>query len=316
MPKHSSSSSREALKEAAIAGLSRLGYQVSRQVGAGKFGIVFAAVNTLSDSRKNVAVKCIRKSPQTSQACLQEAHIWTQLEHPNILKLLAFFENNDFYFFESDLGTITLLEYLIWKKKLNLPEAREIFQDVAYGLQAMHQANIAHRDLKLENILLVDGRWKLCDFGFAIEFTEGEFSSYTCGSHHYVAPEIAERKPCLPRCTDAWALGCILYALLTGKMAFDAQSMWELKFKIVNCKYPKGYLNAIDDPQAVEIVHLLLKRDIQERLSVDQVVQEKWVQSDDHCMVDTNTDADTASVAKRRSSAMMEQPSTTRNLAR
>jgi len=95
----------------------------------------------------------------------------------------------------------------------------------------MHQKKIAHRDIKLENILMtsiVDPlECKLTDFGFASILDENHMFKDSLGSPNYMAPELIVKKPYGYK-VDVWACGCVLYSMLCGMMAFDGDSKKEL----------------------------------------------------------------------------------------
>ncbi|KAL1764088.1 sperm motility kinase W, partial [Sigmodon hispidus] len=92
---------------------------------------------------------------------------------------------------------------------------------VVSGVHYLHQRHIAHRDIKLENILIDRaGKVKLCDFGLAIQFTEGQMLEEVCGSLLYEAPEILARKPYDGLAVDMWSLGVVLYVLVTGEFPY------------------------------------------------------------------------------------------------
>jgi len=85
----------------------------------------------------------------------------------------------------------------------------------------MHKHKIAHRDLKLDNILIdSSGKIKLIDFGFAINCKENERLTSICGTSHYMDPDLACRKPYIGPAADVWAMGVTLFLLLTGDYPF------------------------------------------------------------------------------------------------
>lgn len=97
----------------------------------------------------------------------------------------------------------------------------------------MHSNNIAHRDLKLENIIIdKDKRIKIIDFGFATDWTKEDKSYLFCGTPSYMSPEIINNQKHSYFKADIWALGVILYALLSGKFPFKAQNDKDLYNKI------------------------------------------------------------------------------------
>lgn len=108
----------------------------------------------------------------------------------------------------------------------------------------MHECGIVHRDLKLDNIL-VDGRdrIKLIDYGFATKCGPSERLTFFCGTAPYMDPDLASKKPANGHAADVWALGVILFNLLSGRMPFFADFEADLFRRIQAAKYqwPRNY---------------------------------------------------------------------------
>lgn len=130
----------------------------------------------------------------------------------------------------------TILDRLHAAKYLNEPEARKYFLELISALRYLHSKDIAHRDLKLENLLL-DTKFvlKLSDFGFArkvsglMEMSPTDvatcLSNTFCGSAAYASPEILTHLPYDPKQSDVWASGVILYAMVYGRLPFNDTSL-------------------------------------------------------------------------------------------
>ena len=102
----------------------------------------------------------------------------------------------------------------------------------------MHSVDIVHRDLKLDNILInSNGKIKLIDFGFATKCKINERLTAYCGTPHYMDPDLAKKNPYIGGAADVWALGVILFVLLTGKLPFFAEFEADLFRKIIGAKY-------------------------------------------------------------------------------
>ena len=117
------------------------------------------------------------------------------------------------------------------KKKFNqivpFPELKMILNDVIDGLMEMHSKKIIHRDIKLENILIINEfngnkRTKICDLGFAREISH-QAETY-CGTAYYMAPEIFERKK-YTESVDVWSLGVLLFITLFGTYPFKGVNL-------------------------------------------------------------------------------------------
>ena len=102
----------------------------------------------------------------------------------------------------------------------------------------MHTANVCHRDIKLENILITDrGRVKIIDFGFSIQVQENQKLKIFCGTSSYMAPEIVRKQEYTGFASDIWALGVVLYVMLTGRFPFKAKTEKELFSRILVGNY-------------------------------------------------------------------------------
>lgn len=108
------------------------------------------------------------------------------------------------------------------KKKLSDNEARYVFKQVVLGVKHIHDNDFCHRDLKMTNILInSNGLVKIIDFGFACK-SKNHHSMY-CGTPSYMAPEMVMKRQYLGQPLDVWALGVVLYKLLTGEYAFGGE---------------------------------------------------------------------------------------------
>jgi Serine/threonine protein kinase len=121
------------------------------------------------------------------------------------------------------IGTQSLQAYLKSResRKLEEAEAKHIFKQVVQGVDYLHKKNIVHRDIKLENLLLgPNNQVKIIDFGFSIITPKDKKLNIFCGTPSYMAPELASRKEYYGHLADIWAMGILLFALLTGHFPF------------------------------------------------------------------------------------------------
>lgn len=157
------------------------------------------------------------------------------------------------------------------------------FRQMAGGLQYLHNKNIAHRDLKCENILL-SRRFnvKLADFGFArfCVDTDGRrvLSQTYCGSAAYAAPEVVNGTPYNPKLSDVWSLGIILFIMLNASMPFDDSNLRKLlKDQMTRNWVFRSRVRDTISAAAKSIVRHILEPDITLRLTLDRVLQHEWV---------------------------------------
>ena len=229
----------------------------TRVLGYGSYSKVKEGYDT--NRKQKIAVKIIDrlKAPMDflDKFLPRELKIWSKIKHPNIIQMYEYkvFNNKVFMLIEiAEIGD--MLTYLQKTDgAVNEDECKYWMKQLCDAIAYLHERNIIHRDLKLEN-LLIDSkrRLKLCDFGFAKELsaagktlhranslallTEVELSRTYCGSKAYASPEILQGEPYDPRKADIWATGCIFFILMTGKMPFKEDSSNSVILKQVNLK--------------------------------------------------------------------------------
>ncbi|XP_046579892.1 testis-specific serine/threonine-protein kinase 2-like [Haliotis rubra] len=206
--------------------LARKGYLVRRTLGSGSYSKVKLAY-CFSKEREKVAVKIVDrlKAPKDFQSKFlpRELDIWPQMRHRNIVTMMDMFDDGRRIYMileYSENGDV--LRYIQKSGALSEPLAKCWICQVCDAVSYLHDQNITHRDLKLENLLLDKNYFiKLCDFGFVKGDCTKDLSRTYCGSKSYAAPEILKGEPYEPKKSDIWAIGVILYIFITGKMPFD-----------------------------------------------------------------------------------------------
>ena len=212
-------------------------YQVIRELGRGGMGAVYLAERADDQFRQRVAVKLIRHDLEHEEVLRRfryERQILAALEHPNIARLLdggATEDGTPFFALEYIEGQ-PLDEYCR-THKLTIPQRLELFRTVCRAVQYAHQNLIIHRDLKPSNILVTaDGVPKLLDFGIAklLDPTQFDLSSVETQPSQrlmtpaYASPEQVRGQP-LTTASDVYALGVILYELLTGQRPYQLKGL-------------------------------------------------------------------------------------------
>jgi serine/threonine-protein kinase len=219
--------------------MERIGeYLVRRLVGEGGMGKVYEAEERLS--KRRVALKVLRpelaRSEDGRKLFLNETRILAQLEHPNVVRSLASFEHEGQLVMVLELlEGRTLRSELTTRGRIPWHEAVEIAAQIAEGLAAAHAQEpvIVHRDLKPENVMLLgeDGavRLKVMDFGVAkvLAAAARATSTQSLGTLQYMSPEQIDAKTVDAR-SDLYALGLVLYEMLSGEAPFRSASPREL----------------------------------------------------------------------------------------
>ncbi len=204
------------------------GYTIKRGVGTGGFGEVYYAV---SDAGKEVALKLIRRNLDTELRGMRQC---LNLKHPNLLSLYDIRVD--------DTGdTWIVMEYVSGKsleavladhpQGLPVGEALSWFRGITAGVAYLHDHGIVHRDLKPGNIFSDEGIVKVGDYGLSKFISCSRRSGHTesIGTVHYMAPEVAHGR--YGKELDIYALGAVLYELLSGRVPFDGESVGEVLMK-------------------------------------------------------------------------------------
>lgn len=198
--------------------LGRIGkYEVLRLLGSGGMGRVYLARDP--DIDREVAIKRVSLSadPQAQERFLREARTMGRLNHPDITTLLEFGMHEGAPFLVLELLSGEDLSQ--WMQRAHTPrEQLQVMLDISRGLDAAHRAGTLHRDLKPDNIrVLEDGRCKLLDFGIADTGAEHlTASGYFVGTPEFIAPEVVSGEAHTAS-ADLYALGLLFYVLLAGE---------------------------------------------------------------------------------------------------
>ena len=210
----------------------RLGdFELVRRLGEGAMGVVFEARQV--SLNRPVAVKMIRAGLFAGEADLRrfriEAEAVAHLDHPRIVPIYGVGEHQDCHYFSMKLIRGGSLAHRLPTYAADPRAAARLVAEIARAIQHAHERGILHRDLKPSNILLDDeGRPLLTDFGLAKR--SGEDSGLTqsgviVGTPSYMAPEQASGQEAVTALTDVYGLGAVLYALLTGRPPFVADTI-------------------------------------------------------------------------------------------
>lgn len=198
------------------------------------------------------ALKIISKAQATTQEeekkklIRRELEIHQNLAHKNILKLLAWFHDEESIYLVLEFapgGSLYSKMNKQPKGKFTEHQTAIYIAQLTSALRYMHNKNIMHHDIKPENILLgFHGDIKLADFGYSVH-SESGFRSTVCGTLDYLSPEVAVMtlKPEMSRgwytkAIDHWSLGVLMYELLVGKPPFEMKDVKSTQKKIANFK--------------------------------------------------------------------------------
>ncbi|GAB5407296.1 MAG: hypothetical protein Aurels2KO_55270 [Aureliella sp.] len=250
--------------------------EVTRLIGRGGMGAIYHARQTALD--RDVAVKLIARELSTDTAFLdrfdREAKTLAKLSHPNIVTVFDYGHTDDgqaYLIMEFVDGTN--LRDLITRNTVSRDDALELISNTCRALQFAHSKGVVHRDIKPENILVSsEGVVKIADFGIA-KIVDGSIKTPTLtatrqvlGSLHYLAPEHMESPDQVDHRVDLYALGVVLYELVTGRLPLGRfelassiapqvdESFDEIINKAMSRKPSERYQSAAELAEAVDAV--------------------------------------------------------------
>ncbi len=254
-------------------------FEIVSMLGAGGMGEVYRARDT--ELQRDVALKVLPESaagdPDRLVRFEREARAVARLSHPNILEIHDVGHDNGVHYAVTELIEGDTLRERLRRGRLPLRKAVAIADAIARGLGAAHAQGVVHRDVKPENVMLTsDGRVKVLDFGIAalrpIEVdAEGTGASTLTGvgdmigTVGYMAPEQLRGQPADAR-SDVFALGCVLYEMLTGERAFKGATPAETLVAVLHDE-PQPLSSLVPDlPSAVDrVVMCCLEKEPAER---------------------------------------------------
>ncbi|KAJ8866137.1 hypothetical protein PR048_033661 [Dryococelus australis] len=264
------------------------GYHIGEKIGSGTYATVFRAEYVTGSKTTSLACKIIekKKAPKDflEKFFPRELDILKKLEHPYIIEVHSILqrESRVFVFMSCATGG-DLLEYI--RSHGPVPEnlSRKWFRQILEGLRYLHGQNIAHRDLKCENILLsAHNNVKIADFGFSRYCVDSNgrrtLSRTFCGSAAYAAPELLSGTPYNPKLADVWSTGVILYTMLNASMPFDDSNLRRMLRDQMsrNWSFRSKVKDSVSQDARV-VVGDILEPDMTRRPTVDRMLSYEWV---------------------------------------
>lgn len=243
------------------------GYEIKRGVGRGGFGEVYFAV---SDAGKEVALKLIRRNLDVEVRGVTQC---LNLKHHNLVALYDIRnDEHDDRWVVMEYVSGESLEDAIDRHPGGMPIelAMDWFSGIAAGVAYLHDHGIVHRDLKPANIFIDEGIVKIGDYGLSkfISCSRRSGQTESVGTVHYMAPEIANGR--YGKEIDTYALGIILYEMLTGHVPFEGESVGEVLMKHLTAEPD---LSVLDEPYK-ELVRGAMTKDPDTRLqSVSEMLE-------------------------------------------
>ena len=243
-------------------------YEVISHIGVGGMADVYKGKDHKLD--RYVAIKVLKEEFRGDKGFVAkfraEAQAAARLAHPNVVNVYDVGDEDGINYIIMELVEgITLKNYIERKGKLTVRETTSIAIQVAMGIEAAHNLNIVHRDIKPQNIIISrEGKVKVTDFGIAKVASSRTISSVTMGSVHYTSPEQARGGYCDAK-SDIYSLGIVMYEMITGRVPVDGETAVTVAVKHLQEEMVPPHVYAPEIPVSLEEIILKCTQKSQER---------------------------------------------------
>ena len=253
-------------------------YILGEEIGSGAFGKVLLGKHILTEEK--VAIKILDKmilnqTPEDYELVKKEISILKLVKHKYIVQLYEILQTAQhiFIIMEYCEGK-EILDYILTKNRLNELESLKYFQQLINCLFYLHSQNIAHRDIKIDNMLLDSNKdLKLIDFGLSTKYTDDDLLDQPCGTVVYAAPEVLEGKEYHGMLADVWSSGIVLFGMLAGYLPFSDKDDEENKKQVI-----KGIINIPDffSAQVKDLLKHMLDVNPMTRYTLQEIKDHPW----------------------------------------
>lgn len=258
-------------------------FKVLKKMGEGAYGKVVLAQHN-DDPKYKIIIKCIDKQRILVDTWVRDRQLGTvpseiqvmatlnNEPHPNIMRIIDYFEDPNYYYLETpifgDPPAIDLFDYIEVKNNMSELDCQLIYKQVILAIYHLHKNGIVHRDIKDENIIVNEyGIVKLIDFGSAGYVKLGPFDVFV-GTIDYASPEVLRGEKYEGRPQDIWALGILLYTMIYKENPFyNVDEIMEGDLRV-----PYTVSDTL-----VDLIKTILVRDIKSRPTITDIVELKWL---------------------------------------
>lgn len=259
-------------------------YYIKDEIGHGKFGEVRVGASKVNGN--DVAIKIISKKEmerEDKELIKTEIEIMKICQHPNIIRLLDVFEDEQYIYLIMEYCNGGDLFNFLEDRNFDIPEQKacEIVHKICTAIFYMHSYGIAHRDLKPENILMTDtsddADLRIIDFGLSKIIGPKEYCTEPYGTLSYVSPEVLNFQP-YTKAVDLWTVGVLAYLLLTGFLPFYSDDLQEIRRQTLSVSFDINNLkNKCVSNEAIDFVSHLLQKDPKDRMTIKGALEHNWL---------------------------------------
>lgn len=265
------------------------GYEVTEKIGEGAFGKVYKARSTKDGMMTAVKVMDTTKMPPKIRDTFlpREIDMLIKVRHPAVLEIYDIFKLAGKIYIFMEFAPNGSISSKCKAGPLPEPQAKKWFRQIVEGVYHIHNhLKICHRDIKTENVLLdANNNAKLCDYGFAREVTGDGISKTLCGTPPYYCPEMIEFHKYDPFKADCWALGVMLFVMLTHKFPFKwPQTKSKAEYQEMLQAQKRGLYREKPEfdqlPEvAKDLIYRLLHPNPKDRIDTGAVLRHQWLQT-------------------------------------
>ena len=260
-------------------------YEIGEILGKGAYGLVRLVTNKINNEK--YAMKIYDKSKLDSNSKInsvfREIEILKNSNHKNIVKLIEVINTKKQILIVQELiEGISLREYynneIRGQKGISEHKTiifKKIFKQIFSAMNYLHKHKMAHRDIKLENII-INKKYeiKILDFGFGMYNPQNQLQTFYCGTPNYMAPEIAMKKPYIGQKADLWSLGVLVYKVFAADFPFKGKNEEDLYKNIKKGKFSFPFFVP---EYAKKIICSLIEVDPMKRMTCEQVLDSSWL---------------------------------------
>lgn len=215
-------------------------YAIGKQIGQGAYASVKLVQNKANNQK--YALKVYEKfrltDPMKRKAVQREIAVLKKVDHPSVIQLVELIDTakqiNLVTEYVQGISMHQFCKNINPQRRVPEDQCRPIFRQIAEGMEYLHSQGVAHRDIKLDNLIIDEktGAVKIIDFGFSVMCNPSQKLKIFCGTPSYMAPELTMKREYDGKAVDMWALGVLLFVMITGAFPFRGQSESELYAKI------------------------------------------------------------------------------------
>jgi MAP/microtubule affinity-regulating kinase len=258
-------------------------YIIGKQIGQGAYAVVRIGIH--KPSNKKVALKIYKKykllDPNRRKSVKREIKLMEKMKHPNIARLYETIDTEKYVILVMEyVGGGSLHSYLKSKaeRRLDEQEVKRVFKQVLEAIKYCHSRCITHRDIKLENVLLDDQcNIKLIDFGFSTCIPNDKKIKIFCGTPSYMGPEIVNKTEYAGPPADIWALGVLLFTIMSGCFPYRGATDKELYKRINRADYilPSEVYNSVS-AEGLSVLRRIFNIEPEKRPTAREILHDEW----------------------------------------